>query len=190
MGLFIFPSDLIALFFLELDIYTIKYIYNIPLYIGEIMKDHTKEYRLTIATDKETFNAMKNLALETMTTTSQIGDSFIKSGLIEHTRVPETTKRYFMLDILTQKSAQIIQNMRNYDEFYEFKRNINEICMILAGKYGVSYEDGVAGSGLKDLVDIMHTTKTQEPALYKECLKIISKTLNKSQKAIVIDASY
>lgn len=154
------------------------------------MKDHTKEYRLTIATDGPTFNAMKNLALETMTTTSQIGDSFIKSGLIEHVRVPETTKRYFKLDILTQKSTQIIENMRNYDEFYEFKRNINEICMILSGKYGVSYDDGVAGSGLKDLVDIMHTTKTQEPALYKECLKIINKTLSKSQKVIVIDASY
>lgn len=154
------------------------------------MKDHTKEYRISVATDKETYNAMNNLAIESMTTTSQLGDIFIKRGIIESDLVPLTTKRYFSLDILTQKSAQIVKNMQNYDEFYEFKRNINEICMILSGKYGVIYDDGVAGSGLKDLTDIIHTTQTQEPALFKECVKILNKTLNKSQKAIVLDASY
>lgn len=162
----------------------------IPLKTGEIMKDHTKEYRLTIATDKETYNAIHNLATESMSSVSQLGDSFIKKGIIESELVPETTKRYFSLDILTKKSAQIVQNMRNYDEYYEFKRNISEICMILSGKYGSIYEDGVAGSGLKDLTDIMHTTKEQEPALYLACVKIINKTLNKAQKDIVIDAVY
>lgn len=154
------------------------------------MKDHTKEYRLTIATDKDTFNAIKNLAIESMTTSSQLGDNFIKRGIMESDLVSETTKRHFSLDILTQKSAQIVENMRNYDEYYEFKRNINEICMILSGKYGSIYDDGVAGSGLKDLTDIMHDTQTQEPALFKECLIIIKKSLNKAQRDIVLDASY
>lgn len=154
------------------------------------MKDHTKEYRLTIATDKDTFNSIKNLAIESMTTTSQLGDIFIKRGIMESDRVPETTKRLFSLDILTQKSAQIVKNMQNYDEYYEFKRNISEICSILSGKFGPVYDDGVARSGLKDLTDIMHETKDQEPALYLSCVKIANKTLNKAQKDLVLDAVY
>ena len=154
------------------------------------MKDHTKEYRIAVATDKETYNALKNLALESMTTTSQLGDIFIKRGIIENDNIPQTTKRYFSLDILTLKSAKIVENMRNYDEFYEFKRNINEICMILSGKLGPIYEDGVAGCGLKDLTDIMHETHDKEPALFKACIIIINKTLNKAQKQLVLDATY
>lgn len=154
------------------------------------MKDHTKEYRITIATDKATFNALKNMSIEHMTTTSQLGDIFIKRGIIEGVSVPETTKRLFSLDILTQKSQQIVKNMQNYDEFYEFKRNISEICMILSGKYGAIYDDGVAGFGLKDLTDLMHDTQTLEPFLFRECVKIINKSLNKAQKVIVLEAVY
>lgn len=154
------------------------------------MKDHTKEYRLTVATDKETFNAIKNLALETMTTTSQLGDSFIKRGIIEHSKVPETTKRYFNLDVLTQKSAQIVQNMRNYDEFYEFKRNVSEICMNLNGNLGPIYEDGIAGCGIKDLTSLFLEVRTSEPELFKKCIPILKKNLNKAQRDIVIDTVY
>ena len=153
------------------------------------MKDHTKEYRITIATDKRTFNAMKNLALESMTTTSQLGDNFIRAKLAEHENVPATTRRYFELNILTQKSAEIVKNMQNYDEFYEIKHNLMEICTIISGKLGPIYEDGTAGKGLEDLLWLIMEIKEKEPLLYIECIQIIKKNLNKVQRDHIINST-
>lgn len=154
------------------------------------MKDHTKQYNLSCVTDKETYNAVNNIALESLTTKSQLIDIWIKRGVIEHEPVDATTVRLFNLSLLTKKSETIMQNMRNYDEFYEFKRNVAEICMILSGRLGVIYESGIAGTGIKALTDLFNEVKSNEPELFKECIPILKKNLNKAQRDLIVDTVY
>lgn len=154
------------------------------------MKDHTKEYRLTCATDKETFNTVKDIALESLTTTSQLIDIWIKRGIILHEPVSPTRVRHFNMAIFTDQSEELMRKLRNYDEFYQFKRNIAEICLILNGNLGPIYEDGMAGTGIQSLIDLFNDVKVKEPALFKECIPILKKNLNKAQRDLIVDAVY
>jgi len=148
--------------------------------------DHLKEYRITAAVDKETYNAVQNLALETYRTASQVANAFIIKGLLNDEVVLRSTSRNFSLQILAIKSSELKENLRNYDEFYQFKLNLWEICLNLNGKIGNISSHGIGTCGFKDLIDLVNQIKETEPALFKECVPIFKKTLNKNQLEYIL----
>ena len=148
-------------------------------------KDFAKECRITFATNKDTFNIINNLALETMRTVSQTVDALVVDAMYRNPDILHSTSRNFSLQILTKKSEELLKNIEKMDEFYEFKRNLWEICLILSGKNGKISVHGLGESAFDDLCNLIGRIKGTEPILFNECLLILKKTLKQKQLEVV-----
>lgn len=158
------------------------------MYTGDKMDDnkHTKEYRITAAVEKDTFNIVKELALQTYRTPSQIANSAIIEYLLKDETLLKTTHRKYEVVVLTQKSAELVQNMRKFDEYYDFKANFWEICLNLSGKINRHSKKQTDDSAFADFIYIIELIRTDKPALYEECVKIMKRTLNRDQRDLVL----
>lgn len=148
--------------------------------------EHTKDFRITAAVDKDTYNLMQDVALETFRTVSQVANSYIIQGLHDNDTVLETTKREFQALILSNKSAELVRNLKNIDPFYDFKVNFWQICLVLGGKMAKNNSHSPDSWEFEDLIYLIELIRTEEPELYQECIVIMKRTLNKAQKALVV----
>lgn len=151
-----------------------------------MLDEHTKDYRITAAVDKQTYNLMQDIALETFRTVSQVANSYILQGLHDNDTVLETTKREFKALILGNKSAELVQNLKNIDQFYDFKVNFWQICLVLGGKMTKNNSHSPDSWEFEDLIHLIELIRVDEPELYSECVVIMKRTLNKAQKELVI----
>lgn len=148
---------------------------------------HTKEYRITAAVDKDTFNTVKELALETFRTPSQVANSAILTYLLNESNVLKTTNSRFEVQILTNKSAELVKNLRKIDEYYDFKVNFWEICLNLSGKINKQTIKNTDDFAFHDFITILELIRTDKPLLYDDCIIIMKRTLNKGQRELVLN---
>jgi hypothetical protein len=145
-----------------------------------------KDYRITVAVDKDTFNAVHGLAFRTYRTASSIGHTAILHYMENEEEVLESTSREFKVKILTEKSTELSRILRKTDEFYEFKVNFWEICLNLSGRMSKNNSHSTETHGFKDFITVLESIRTTEPTLYAECCFIMRKTLNKAQRELVL----
>lgn len=148
-----------------------------------------RDRRLSAAVDPETQTRVQDLALETFRTPSQVVYEFILRGLNEgdnSTETLSTTKTKYEAQILANKSAELIQNLRNSDEYYDFKTNFWQICLILGGKMGKNSFQSTESNAIADLTMLLEAVRIENAVLYEECVLIMRKTLNRSQKDYLI----
>ena len=148
--------------------------------------DHTKEYRLSAAVDKKTYNNVQNLAIELMTTKSHLIDRFIMEGLMGSPELLKSTQREYSIKLLTQKSDEFIQNLRKIDEFYDFRVNFWQICLVLGEKLHKKSYESSGKHAIQDLIKLVNGIRDVEPDLYTDCIKIMKRTLNKHQIELVL----
>ena len=149
-------------------------------------EDYSKEFRLSTAVDQKTYNLIQNLALELMTTKSQLIARYVMKGLNESPEILGTTKREYSIKILTEKSDEFIQNLRKIDEFYDFRVNFWQICLVLGEKLHRKSSQGSNKHAIQDLIWFCNTIEETEPELYEDCVRIMKRTLNKGQLEIII----
>lgn len=160
--------------------------YTIGNLVIYMTNDYTKEYRVSIAVDQKTYNLLQNLALELMTTKSQLGNLYIMKGLQESPEILNTTKREYSIKILTEKSDEFINNLRKIDEFYDFRVNFWQICLVLGEKLHKKSSKSCNKHAIQDLIKLISVIRDTEPELYQDCVKIMKKTLNKAQLDIIL----
>lgn len=150
------------------------------------MNEHIKNYRLAAAVEQDTYNAVQGLALETFRTPSQVVNSFIISGLLETDVILETTRQEYEAKVLANKSAELVQNLKKIDVFYDFKVNFWQICIVLSGKITKKSSESLESAAFKDLMTIIESFREDKPVLYDDCCFIMRKTLNKGQKELLL----
>ena len=148
--------------------------------------DHTKEHRLSTAVDMKTYNIVQNLALELMTTKSQLVSRFVMNGIKESPEILNTTKREYSIKILTEKSDEFINNLRKMDEFYDFRVNFWQICLVLGEKLHRKSSQSSNKHAIQDLIWFCNIIQESEPELYEDCVRIMRRTLNKHQLELII----
>lgn len=149
-------------------------------------KNHTREYTLAAAVDKDTYNDVKNLALETLRTPSQVVNEFILSGLINADGlVMKSTSRKYYARILSNHTSEMLRNVQNFDEFDAVKADFATFCLVIGGKIGQISEHGVGKHSIEDAMQIMSTIKSGDEVLYEECRLIGRKTLKKAQYELI-----
>ena len=149
-------------------------------------EDYSKEYRLSTAVDQKTYNLIQNLALELMTTKSQLIARYVMEGLKESPEILGTTKREYSIKILNEKSDEFMQNLRKIDEFYDFRVNFWQICLVLGEKLHRKSSQSSNKHAIQDLIWFCNTIEETEPELYEDCVRIMKRTLNKGQLEIII----
>lgn len=145
------------------------------------MTDSTKNYRITTAVDKLTHDAVSTLAFESNKSPSQIVNDFVLNGLSNNPKVMKSTSRDLKIQLVTQKTDELVSILQNIDKFYQFKVNLWQICLLLSGKLGPNTYS-IDDPAISDIKDLMNSIKTTEPELYKECIYIMKFSLNKSLK--------
>jgi len=156
---------------------------------GIMVNENPKNCRLAAAVDTKTFSAVHDLALETYRTPSEVVNSFIMSGLYETESILETTRKGFEAQILANKSAELVRNLKKIDDFYDFKVNFWQICIVLSGKMTKKALESPESAAFEDLISIIESFREDKPALYEDCCIIMRKTLNKSQKELMLSNS-
>lgn len=151
------------------------------------MNEHIKSYRLAAAVEQDTYTAVQDLALETFRTPSQIVNSFIVSGLLESETVLNTTRKAYEAKILANKSAELVRNLKKIDDFYDFKVNFWQICIVLSGKMTKKSSESPESVAFEDLIDIIEGFRDDKPILYDECCFIMRKTLNRAQRDLMLN---
>ena len=147
-----------------------------------------KDFRITVAVDRDTYNAVHSLAFRTFRTASSIGNTALLHYMENDEEVLESTSREFKVKILTEKSSELSRILRKTDEFYEFKVNFWEICLNLSGRMSKKSSHGTETHGFKDFIMVLESIRTTEPMLYEECCFIMRKTLNTKQRELVLPA--
>ena len=145
------------------------------------MTDSNKNHRLTTAVDEQTHKEVSALAYESNKTPSQIVNDFVIQGLSNNPNVMKSTSRDFKIQLVTQKTDELVSILQNIDKFYQFKVNLWQICLLLSGKLGPNTYS-IDDPAISDIKDLMNSIKTTEPELYKECIYIMKFSLNKSLK--------
>ena len=148
--------------------------------------DHTREFRISAAVDQKTYNIVQNLALELMTTKSQLASRYIMEGIKGSPEILNTTKREYSIKILTEKSDEFINNLRKMDEFYDFRVNFWQICLVLGEKLHKKSSQSSNKHAIQDLIWFCNLIKDSEPELYGDCVRIMKRTLNKYQLELII----
>ena len=146
------------------------------------MTDSIKNYRITTAVDERTHIAVVALAHESNKSPSQIVNDFVLNGLSNNPGVMKSTSRDFKIQLVTQKTDELVSILQNIDKFYQFKVNLWQICLLLSGKLGPTTYN-VGDPAISDIKDLMSSIKSTEPELYKECIYIMKFSLNKSLKS-------
>lgn len=150
------------------------------------MNEHIKNYRLAAAVEQDTYSAVQGLALETFRTPSQVVNDFIVSGLLGCEVVLATTRKEYEAKILANKSAELVRNLKKIDDFYDFKVNFWQICIVLSGKMTKKSSQSPESVAFEDLISIIEGFREDKPTLYEECCFIMRKTLNKAQRDLML----
>jgi len=144
---------------------------------------------LSATVDQKTYNLVQNLALELMTTKSQLVSRYVMEGIKESPEILSTTKREYSIQILTEKSDEFINNLRKMDEFYDFRVNFWQICLVLGEKLHKKSSQSANKHAIQDLIWFCNMIKDSEHELYEDCVKIMKRTLNKYQLELIISTN-
>ena len=97
-----------------------------------------------------------------------------------------TTRKEYEAKILANKSAELVRNLKKIDDFYDFKVNFWQICIVLSGKMTKKSSQSPESVAFEDLISIIEGFREDKPTLYEECCFIMRKTLNKAQRDLML----
>ena len=150
------------------------------------MNEHLKSYRLSAAVEQDTYSLVQELALQTFRTPSQVVNDFIVKGILDSDVVLATTRKEFEAKVLANKSAELVRNLKKIDDFYDFKVNFWQICIVLSGKMAKKSSESSESEAFGDLISIIESFREDKPLLYEECCFIMRRTLNKEQRRLML----